>query len=109
MKTLTQFWCDLSAALWVAKYVIYDLLKFPAWQQLLKREYTSSVIMIFIVVLIAGKKNTIFAVLKSMMHSSPYIVKKTAGFFSARVTAAVCSVKERDGCLDHVALSSVPH
>lgn len=56
--------------------------------------------MIFIVVLIAGKKNMIFAVLKSMMHSSPYIVKKTAGFFSARVTAAVCSVKERDGCLD---------
>lgn len=44
-----------------------------------------------------------------MMHSSPDIVKNSAGFFCARVTAAVFGVKERNGGLDHVALSSVPH
>lgn len=54
------------------------------------------------------EKSIIFAAL-SMTHSSPDIVKNSTGFFCARVTAAVLSVKERNGCLDHVAPSSLPH
>lgn len=64
--------------------------------------------MISVVVLIAGKKYN-FCSTQSMMHSSPDIVKNYAGFFCARVTAAVHTMKERDGCFNDVALSSVPH
>lgn len=49
------------------------------------------------------EKSIIFAAL-SMTHSSPDIVKNSTGFFCA----AVLSVKERNGCLDHVA-PSLPH
>lgn len=81
MEALTQVKGDLSAAFWVAKYIIHNLLKFPTWRQFSKPEYASSATVIFVVVLIAGKKIYNFCSTWSMMHSFPDIIKKTRRVF----------------------------